>query len=572
MTERIVVQPKYPARIDTSDPMGALARFAVIGNFTVPIELLGGIQPGGTPGAIAATPFGTGYVLPSSAATTWQKDAAGLDPYIGDSITVCWYGLLRDDTIQQLLTFGSGYGWRLKTSNWGAGQLRIGIEQFWGGGYTGGIFPIVDNTLHTIVLRYDGAALALDVFIDGVLAGSYGSIKDGGAILASPVFSMLAEPTGTKPHVMATAQAFAGWFTDDQVRIWSGNPWHIFEPEEEFGFVPASTGGGTVTLAGAASSQANGSSAAGITQTHALAGALSAQANPGATGAISQIHAIAAANAAQQNAGSAAGIVISGELAAAPSAQANQSSAGAITQAHQLAAAPSAQANPSATGAISQAHQLAASPSAQGNSALAAGVSQAHQLAGAGAGQANPASAAAIAQAHILIHAPSIQDNIAAASAVVQQHILAAAASQQANQAPGAAIQTPINGQPSTQSNASSAGSISVNRVLTAAGAQQNNISGTGATSNGVVADEWLTNLKTTSYGIKKAGIPNDAPAWLKTDMEIVLGRRNNRVPVPVKRTLTFSATPTKDECEALYAYVNDMQDSLNRLITRFDS
>jgi hypothetical protein len=35
---------------------------------------------------------------------------------------------------------------------------------------------------------------------------------------------------------------------------------------------------------------------------------------------------------------------------------------------------------------------------------------------------------------------------------------------------------------------------------------------------------------------------------------------------------LTFSAVPTKEECEALYALVNEVRDTQAKIITRFDS
>lgn len=88
----------------------------------------------------------------------------------------------------------------------------------------------------------------------------------------------------------------------------------------------------------------------------------------------------------------------------------------------------------------------------------------------------------------------------------------------------------------------------------------------------GVVADDWLSNLVASSYGIKKAGIPSDTDPWLKTNMEIMLGRRGNAVTVPKKRALTFSATPTQAECEELYNYTNEIQDALHQMIKRFDS
>lgn len=88
----------------------------------------------------------------------------------------------------------------------------------------------------------------------------------------------------------------------------------------------------------------------------------------------------------------------------------------------------------------------------------------------------------------------------------------------------------------------------------------------------GIVHDGFLANMVPAGYGIKKAGIPANTDPWLRTNMEIILGRRNNAITVPKKREITFSATPTKTECEDLYNYANDLQDTLNRLITRLDS
>jgi len=43
----------------------------------------------------------------------------------------------------------------------------------------------------------------------------------------------------------------------------------------------------------------------------------------------------------------------------------------------------------------------------------------------------------------------------------------------------------------------------------------------------------------------------------VKDNIEVIAGRRGNAIRVPELRTLTFSASPTKAECEALTAYVN---------------
>ena len=95
---------------------------------------------------------------------------------------------------------------------------------------------------------------------------------------------------------------------------------------------------------------------------------------------------------------------------------------------------------------------------------------------------------------------------------------------------------------------------------------------GTTETANaGIVADAFLSSL-VRSTAIKKPGVPKGTPEWLKTTLEIVLGRRGNAITVPSRQTLTFSATPTQAECEALYEYVNDIRSALADLLNRFDS
>lgn len=91
------------------------------------------------------------------------------------------------------------------------------------------------------------------------------------------------------------------------------------------------------------------------------------------------------------------------------------------------------------------------------------------------------------------------------------------------------------------------------------------------ATDAGIVADAFLSSMA-VSTALKKPGIPLGTEPWLKTTLEIVLGRRGNRIDVPARQTLTFSATPTKAECEALYDYTNTVRDSLAQLINRLDS
>ncbi len=151
-----------------------------------------------------------------------------------------------------------------------------------------------------------------------------------------------------------------------------------------------------------------------------------------------------------------------------------------------------------------------------------------------------------------LVCAPSAQDNVAAASLIVQAHILTAANA--------------------TQGNLGGTGAISISTGnLIGAPAAQINLGDTGFVCQiGVVPDGWLAS-QTVSSVLKKPGIPTGTPDWLKTMIEILTGRRCNKIAVPPLQNLTFSATATKAECEALYSYVNDIRASLDSLVNRLD-
>lgn len=58
----------------------------------------------------------------------------------------------------------------------------------------------------------------------------------------------------------------------------------------------------------------------------------------------------------------------------------------------------------------------------------------------------------------------------------------------------------------------------------------------------------------------------------LVDNIEVITARRGNRITVPSKKTLTFSATVTKAEAEALYAYVNNVRAALESLLNRLDT
>ena len=93
-----------------------------------------------------------------------------------------------------------------------------------------------------------------------------------------------------------------------------------------------------------------------------------------------------------------------------------------------------------------------------------------------------------------------------------------------------------------------------------------------GVVNNGTIVEAGLTSGIATTDKIKKPGIPTDTAPWLKTFLEIIVGRRGNKIEIPKFQELTFSATPTQAECEALHAYTNEVREAVNKIITRLDS
>lgn len=88
----------------------------------------------------------------------------------------------------------------------------------------------------------------------------------------------------------------------------------------------------------------------------------------------------------------------------------------------------------------------------------------------------------------------------------------------------------------------------------------------------GIVVDIWINPPGPVFDGPQKPGIPAGTEEWLKTMLEILTGRRGNSIDVPEIPDLTFSATPTQAECEALYASLKKTRDALNEFKKRLDS
>lgn len=239
-----------------------------------------------------------------------------------------------------------------------------------------------------------------------------------------------------------------------------------------------------------------------------------------------------------------------------------------------LTGTSSTEINTANTAAVTQAHVLAGAASSQANIAGTGSIAQATVLTGAASIQANAASSDAIIQTHVLTASTSTQNGTSSAIAITQVYVLAATASTQGNLGGIDAITLgsgDLVGAPSTQGNISANVAISVTRTLSAAASTQANLSGTGAISDGIVVEAALTTGIAETVRIKKPGIPAGTPEWLKTMLEILTGRRGNRIEAPQFQALTFSAMPTRAECEALYRYTNTVRDSLEQLINRMD-
>lgn len=394
-----------------------------------------------------------------------------------------------------------------------------------------------ETTNRSLVAASGGTAATIKAYFDGVASPiTFGS--------SSPV----AWGTGNKNFRLGGYPTAASWDFNGAIRlvglttaVWGEaearafheNPWQIFKASKRRLF-PVSSGSTEHDLTATGATQANACSTAAISQIHVLTAAALTSANSAGTAAITQTHV----------------------LAGAACSQTNTASATAIAQAHALTVQGATQANTASDAAVT----------------IGASVNLVIDA----SAQANAASAATISQTHVLVCAPSVQDNIAASSAIVQAHILTAAIATQENAAGTGAItligSNDLTVDSATQGNIAGTGQITRTQTLTVASATQANLASSGAISDGVIVEPALTTGTATTIRIKKPGIPTGTPDWLKTFLEIIVGRRGNKITPPALQELTFSATPTKEECEALYSYANEIRSALNDIIIRLDS
>jgi hypothetical protein len=395
-----------------------------------------------------------------------------------------------------------------------------------------GALPSWFNTANrSLVLISGGTAATCKAYLDGVDTGLSWSTDPVAWGAGNKNFNLGRYVGGTlwdtDASVLSAGVTSAVWGAAE-ARAFHENPWKLFKTPTRRLWVVASS---VADLSGADSFLANTASTSAILQGHALAATNSLQTATASTGAISQVH----------------------TLAGASSLQAITVSIGAILQNHVLLGAKSAQANSSSNPAATQAHVISGANSAQANAGNAGAISGGSGLMGTPGNQVNISSANAVAQAHALVITASAQINPSSAIAITQIRVM--------------------RGMSLAQSNSGGAGTISLSTGnLAAASSAQINLAAAGAISQaGVVIDLW-TSSPAVSSAARKPGIPAGTPAWLKIFLEIIAGRRGNKIAVPPRQNLNFSATPTKAECEALYSYVNDVRGSLDALVNRLDS
>lgn len=247
-------------------------------------------------------------------------------------------------------------------------------------------------------------------------------------------------------------------------------------------------------------------------------------------------------------------------------------------EANNLTGTDSIQSNAAGTGSIAQTQALGATAPTQTNlgSGGAIEASVAIDLAQAAITCGNFAGTAGVTQHHVLPVAFATQSSTWATSAITQKHVATSGSATQENTGSTGAIARGIGGLlPQALAQANSSGTkliIQTHLLVSAAAGQTNRFSHVSLGGGSTVEIALASPTAAATPVLRKPGIPPGTPIWLKTTIEILTGRRGNRVEVPKFQALSFSATPTKSECEALYRYINNMRHSLEQIIKRLDS
>lgn len=562
-------QPLYPAALDSTHP--ALSRVSAsiiaVGDPSGWMRNAGvGIAAPALNGAIASGTTGLGNALVFDGASTYLSYGATNIP--ASEFTVLFGGIFDSfDNYRGVAdcTVNGASGWNIFQT--ASGGLWFSVN-----GYAGSLLSSGWPTgmlVHGALRNRSGTSC--DWFRDGVnIASSSG--KNPGAV-TNPLW-IGNQRGGGLPFLSARFAYFYlldKYLDDLSIAAIAANPWQLFEPEGEDIWVPSNrcdlsvallaqknTGGAAAIvqvqlLAYAASLQSQAAGVAPLAQEHFLGGTASIHNSTASTAAIIQAQRLASAASMQAQAASAGAVAQHHTLAGATSAQANVGTAAPAFQAHSLLPAPATQANTSRNGeiALTRASSLSAAGSRQGNTVSTAGIARGLFLPVSGSAQQNIAFAGELVQKHLLaVPSWSIQGNVSSASATFSTHYLAAA--------------NPV------QANICRAVTIGGTLLLVVAASRQFNFTEGSAMGGGVI-EPALARARVKSTSIKKPGIPTGTPDWLKTMMEILTGRRGNRIEAPKFQRLTFSETPTQSECEALYSYTNTVRDALEQVISRMD-
>lgn len=582
--KRFTVQPRYAAPLDKAHQRGGV----FVGS--VPVELVGKKSRSESDLTDGYRPCGKVRVAgDNTTSDTYPVNVSALTDF-----TLYLYTSFTDAAtpFQYLLGFSSGSGDLL-----GIPAVHSSIGLRWGlligaGGTntfldSNEVFP--RDQLTAVVITRNGSTIKF--FRDGVLKNTVTNSTTVPAMSGMTLNSYT--QNGDAGAHLGTYFALAGvdpvaW-SDGEVRKFSANPWSTFQaPPRRLWVIPSSSVSGTVSYTNANDTLA----ASGTTTVKGALAKTNANDTSAASGTTTVTGTLARTNANDSiSASGSVGAAVSGTLAYT-NANDTSSASGTTTVTGSLDRT-NANDSVSASGSIGSAVSgTLAYTNANDTLAAAATTTVTGSLSRTNANDTSAASGTTTIKGSLA--RTNANDTLAASGTT---KVISSLAKTNANDTSAASGTTTIVGAlAKTNANDTVAASGTVttgssgtvaytnnNDTLSASGTTKilgtlartnanDGLAASGTVNNGIIVESALTDGITATVRIKKPGIPAGTPDWLKTTLEIVLGRRGNRVTPPPAQTLTFSSTPTKAECEALYAHVNNVHSALTDLINRFDT
>lgn len=276
--------------VNTSDPLGAKARFVLRGSEGIN-ELLTGSIPDGSALTTESTAGGVA-IVPSGSWSAWRYVSTDVDPVISGDFTYHWYGVLRDDAAQGFMRVaGASYGWTTGTTSYSPGVLYVYLANVQSGyaKYSDLKYGITDNTLHSITVRYTASLNKVEFFLDNVLFGSGDMLKEAAAMGPEQNFSITGH--ASKPHKHIVSTVFAEALTDAEIARLVADPFAIFSTAAK-------------TLTAASITQTNVVTPGAVTQPGNLASLPLAQTNTASSGGVTTTQTLTVASVTQTNAAS----------------------------------------------------------------------------------------------------------------------------------------------------------------------------------------------------------------------------------------------------------------------------